>query len=89
MAMQVAIKAAVAKAGASAAISADAASIEQAAGDSIRAMLLIRTYRVRGHLAAELDPLGLAKRALPADGQSSRCEHHRAASTLLPQCAPL
>ena len=34
---------------------------------SIRAMLLIRTYRVRGQLAAKLDPLGLAKQDLPAD----------------------
>ncbi len=41
--------------------------VEQAACDSIRAMMLIRTYRVRGHLAADLDPLGLAKRELPAD----------------------
>ena len=41
--------------------------IKQAADDSIRAMMLIRTYRVRGHLAANLDPLGLAKRELPAD----------------------
>ena len=32
-----------------------------AAGDSIRAMMLVRTYRVRGHLAANLDPLGLSK----------------------------
>jgi 2-oxoglutarate dehydrogenase E1 component len=38
-----------------------------AAGDSIRAMLLIRTYRVRGHLAANLDPLGLTKQDIPAD----------------------
>ncbi|MPT47326.1 MAG: 2-oxoglutarate dehydrogenase E1 component [Sphingobium sp.] len=38
-----------------------------AAADSIRAMMLIRTYRVRGHLAANLDPLGLSKRDLPAD----------------------
>ena len=30
-------------------------------------MMLIRTYRVRGHLAANLDPLGLSKRELPAD----------------------
>ena len=30
-------------------------------------MMLIRTYRVRGHLAANLDPLGLAKRDMPAD----------------------
>ena len=43
------------------------AEIKQAADDSIRAMMLIRTYRVRGHLAADLDPLGLAKRELPAD----------------------
>ena len=35
--------------------------------DSICAMMLIRTYRVRGHLAADLDPLGLAKREMPAD----------------------
>ncbi len=43
------------------------ASVEAAAADSIRAMMLIRTYRVRGHLAADLDPLGLAKQDLPAD----------------------
>ena len=43
------------------------AEVEQAAQDSIRAMMLIRTYRVRGHLAADLDPLHLVKRALPAD----------------------
>ena len=30
-------------------------------------MMLIRTYRVRGHLAADLDPLGLVQRELPAD----------------------
>src|SRR3712207_6670528 len=30
-------------------------------------MMLIRTYRVRGHLAADLDPLGLHQRDLPAD----------------------
>ena len=35
--------------------------------DSICAMMLIRTYRVRGHLAADLDPLGLLKREMPAD----------------------
>ena len=40
----------------------------RAADDSIRAMMLIRTYRVRGHLAAKLDPLGLAPAAsCPAD----------------------
>ncbi len=62
-AMQVAIKAAAAKAGAPT----DAKSIELAAGDSIRAMMLVRTYRVRGHLAANLDPLGLSKQDLPPD----------------------
>ena len=41
--------------------------IKQAADDSICAMMLIRTYRVRGHLAADLDPLGLAQREMPAD----------------------
>jgi len=41
--------------------------VTRAAADSIRAMMLIRTYRVRGHLAANLDPLGLTKQELPAD----------------------
>ena len=45
----------------------DDKAIEAAAADAIRAMMLIRTYRVRGHLAADLDPLGLAKQDLPAD----------------------
>src|SRR3546814_8685087 len=61
--MQVAVKAAAAKAGAAL----PAAEVERAADDSIRAMMLIRTYRVRGHLAATLDPLGLSQRELPAD----------------------
>ena len=38
-----------------------------AAEDSIRAMMLIRTYRVRGHLVADLDPLGLETRAFTPD----------------------
>ena len=41
--------------------------ILRAASDSIRAMMLIRTYRVRGHLAANLDPLGLSTRDMPDD----------------------
>jgi 2-oxoglutarate dehydrogenase E1 component len=41
--------------------------VEQAARESIQAMMLIRTYRVRGHLAADLDPLHLTERKLPAD----------------------
>ena len=36
--------------------------LRQATLDSIRALMLIRAYRVRGHLDANLDPLGLAKR---------------------------
>jgi 2-oxoglutarate dehydrogenase E1 component len=39
----------------------DPAAIRQAQLDSIRALMLIRSYRVRGHLLAQLDPLGLAK----------------------------
>src|SRR5436190_11876400 len=45
----------------------DEGAIRRAAEDSIRAMMLIRTYRVRGHLAAKLDPLGLAHYEIPAD----------------------
>jgi len=63
MQMQVAVKAAAAKAGAPLAD----ADIARAAGDAIRAMMLIRTYRVRGHLAAKLDPLGIQKQEIPAD----------------------
>ena len=32
---------------------------KQAVLDSLRALMLIRAYRIRGHLAADLDPLGL------------------------------
>jgi 2-oxoglutarate dehydrogenase E1 component len=46
---------------------ADDRALERAAGESIRAMMLVRTYRVRGHLAADLDPLGLSKLEIPAD----------------------
>jgi 2-oxoglutarate dehydrogenase E1 component len=45
----------------------DEARLEEAAADSIQAMMLIRTYRSRGHLAANLDPLGLTQRELPSD----------------------
>jgi 2-oxoglutarate dehydrogenase E1 component len=37
-------------------------SVEQATKDSVRAIMLIRAYRMRGHLHAKLDPLGLAPR---------------------------
>jgi len=31
--------------------------------DSVRALMIIRAYRIRGHLVADLDPLGLRKEA--------------------------
>ncbi|PTR12316.1 MULTISPECIES: 2-oxoglutarate dehydrogenase E1 component [unclassified Novosphingobium] len=61
------IKVEVAKAAKKAGAALDEAALEQAANDSLRVMLLVRTYRVRGHLAADLDPLGLSKQYLPAD----------------------
>src|SRR5215468_12059153 len=36
--------------------------LTRAARDSLRAMMLIRAYRVRGHLEANLDPLALKPR---------------------------
>ncbi|UVO54301.1 2-oxoglutarate dehydrogenase E1 component [Sphingomonas sp. SUN039] len=65
--MAVAIKAVAAKAG----VAVSETDLQRAASDAIKAMLIIRTYRVRGHLAANLDPLGLSKRELPADLDSS------------------
>jgi 2-oxoglutarate dehydrogenase E1 component len=41
---------------------ASAEDIRRAALDSIRALMLIRSYRVRGHLQANLDPLALQPR---------------------------
>lgn len=38
---------------------ASAADLQNAARDSVRALMLIRAYRIRGHLQANLDPLGL------------------------------
>ncbi|MEM9500375.1 MAG: 2-oxoglutarate dehydrogenase E1 component [Pseudomonadota bacterium] len=47
---------------------ADPMAIERAASLSIAAMTLVRLYRVRGHMAADLDPLGLStKREAPED----------------------
>jgi len=34
--------------------------IERATRDSVKALMMIRAYRIRGHLHANLDPLGLA-----------------------------
>ena len=54
-----------------AAVSAD--EIRAAAHDSIRALMLIRSYRVRGHLQATLDPLGIE---LPANNPELTPEFH-------------
>ncbi|HET6537492.1 MAG TPA: 2-oxoglutarate dehydrogenase E1 component [Sphingopyxis sp.] len=67
--MQVLVKAAAAKTGKAL----SGAELEQASLDAIRAMTLIRNYRVRGHLAANLDPLDIQKRELPQD---LRPEYH-------------
>ncbi|WP_309085085.1 2-oxoglutarate dehydrogenase E1 component [Chelativorans sp.] len=37
------------------------AEVQRATRDSVRAIMMIRAYRMRGHLHANLDPLGLAK----------------------------
>ena len=39
------------------------ADVEKFAHDSIRAIMMVRAYRVRGHLIANLDPLGIESRA--------------------------
>src|SRR3546814_12149727 len=54
-----ALKVQIEKAAAKGSAKVDQARLDEAAADAIRAMMLIRTYRVRGHLAADLDPLGL------------------------------
>src|SRR5450432_4115877 len=36
-----------------------AGDVQQATRDSVRALMLIRAYRMRGHLHANLDPLGI------------------------------
>jgi len=38
--------------------------LHQASFESVRALMLIRAFRVRGHLVANLDPLGLAEKGL-------------------------
>src|SRR5438034_4871493 len=48
-----------AKAKAKGAEPAAAADVNQATRDSVRALMLIRAYRMRGHFHAKLDPLGL------------------------------
>ena len=41
--------------------------VQQATRDSVRALMLIRAYRMRGHLHANLDPLGLEPRKDPEE----------------------
>ncbi len=65
--MQVELKEAIKGAAKASGTPLNAAGVEAAAADAIRAMMLVRTYRVRGHMAANLDPLGLSHRELPAD----------------------
>ena len=65
--MQVELKEAIKGAAKTAGAPMDEKAVEVAAADSIRAMMLIRTYRVRGHMSANLDPLGLSHREVPAD----------------------
>ena len=36
--------------------------VKQASKDSVRAIMLIRAYRIRGHLIANLDPLSIQKK---------------------------
>ncbi len=67
LALREAIAKSVARGGAPLGVTMDEAAVEAMIADSFRAVLLIRTYRVRGHLAADLDPLGLSQRELPAD----------------------
>jgi len=40
------------------------ADVHAATKDSIKALMLIRAYRIRGHLIADLDPLGLQKKKI-------------------------
>ena len=40
----------------------DSSLIKQATKDSVRAIMLIRAYRIRGHLIATLDPLSLQEK---------------------------
>ncbi len=45
----------------------DEAALRTLIRDHLRVIMLIRAYRVRGHLQAELDPLGLSRRAQHAE----------------------
>ncbi len=53
-----------------------AAEVDRRIKDAIRALMLIRTYRVRGHLAANLDPLGLQSKEKDQVHPELRIDHH-------------
>ena len=40
----------------------DSKSVKQASKDSVRAIMLVRAYRIRGHLIANLDPLSIQRK---------------------------
>ena len=62
------------------------ADVQQATRDSIRALMLIRAYRIRGHFHANLDPLGLEPRKERRGARSALLRLHR--SRLRPQDLP-
>ena len=51
--------------------------VQQATRDSVRALMLIRAYRMRGHLHANLDPLGLEPRKDPEELDPAQLRLHR------------
>ncbi len=57
----------ISKKAADAGASASTQQIRAAVLDSVRALMLIRAYRIRGHLKADLDPLGLREQAYQAE----------------------
>ena len=54
-----------------------AADVQQATRDSIHALMLIRAYRMRGHLHANLDPLGLEPQHERRGARSALLRLHR------------
>jgi len=65
--MRLEVEKAVARASAAAGKPTDRAALQHAADISNKAMTLVRLFRVRGHMAADLDPLGLSGHEYPDD----------------------
>ena len=63
-----------------------AADVLQATRDSVRALMLIRAYRMRGHFHAKLDPLGIEAAAQPRRARPAHLRLHR--SRFRPQDLP-